>query len=46
MHDLQMFAYIDGQTDTDSAEGAFKHVPLLNESTNKLHRGAKINHST
>lgn len=42
MHDLQLFAYIDGQTDTDSAEGALKHFPLPNEPTNEHHKEAKL----
>lgn len=42
MHDLHLFTQIEGQTDTDSAEGALKYVPLPNESTNEHHRGANL----
>lgn len=41
MHDLHLFANMDGQRDTDSAEGAF-YVPLSNESTGEHHRGDKL----
>lgn len=42
MHDLQLFAYKDVQTDIDSAKGAFKHVPLPSEPINEHHRRAKL----